>query len=226
MDINIIHNEDCITGMSRIEKNSIDMILTDPPYNINLIPQRGITDSIANDNMERDDFIELLNGCASEFKRVLKEDTFFLTFCGWSTIPEYRAVFDGYFELKSMPIWVKNNFGIGYYTRPQYEPCLLYLNGKPPVPDKATSDVWKFDKVNNPTHSCEKPVRLIQHILRHFSKPNDVVLDPFMGSGTTAVACLKTQRRFVGFELEQRYVDMANKRIKPWLQQISLLEMC
>lgn len=59
----------------------------------------------------------------------------------------------------------------------------------------------------------------MEYITNTFSKPNDLILDPFIGSGTTAVACAKHQRNFIGFELEQKYVDIANKRVKPWLQQ-------
>lgn len=219
MELNTIYCMDCLDGMKEMEDKSVDLVLTDPPYNINLTPPRGLTESILNDNMGKDEFIGLLQGCAEEFKRLLKDDTFFITFCGWSTIPEYRSVFDEYFTLKSMPVWIKNNFGIGYYTRPQYEPCLLYLNGEPNPLEKPISDVWRFNRVMQPVHSCEKPVGLMEYITNTFSKPNDLILDPFIGSGTTAVACAKHQRNFIGFELEQKYVDIANKRVKPWLQQ-------
>jgi len=213
---------DCLEGMKLLDDNSVDMVLTDPPYNINLIPQRGLTNPIENDNLNKEDFITLLNSCATEFKRILKQNTFFLTFCGWPTIPEYRQTFDKQFELKSMPIWIKNNFGIGYYTRPQYEPCLLYLNGNPSPLEKPISDVWKFNKVLKPIHSCEKPINLIQHIIRHFSKEGNLILDPFMGSGTTAIAALQTNRKFIGFEIDEKYCEIATKRIKPWLEQTRL----
>jgi DNA modification methylase len=110
--INKVHCADCLEFMKQIPDKSIDLVLTDPPYNINLQPQRGLTDAIENDNMLSEDFIEFIDKYFSECKRILKDDTFLITFLGWSTIPEFRQVCDKYFTLKSMPIWVKNNFGI------------------------------------------------------------------------------------------------------------------
>lgn len=214
IQINKIHCMDALDGLKQIPDESIDLIITDPPYNINLKPQRGKTKSILNDNLSEKDFSFFLNNIFIEIHRVLKKDAFVFVFVGWSTIPIFRNVLDNKFNLKSMPIWVKNNFGIGYYTRPQYEPILFYIKGKKKKLKKPVSDVFKFKKVHRPIHSCEKPVALIEHILKHFSENNDVVLDPFMGSGTTAVACKKNGRNYIGFELEQKYVDIANKRLE------------
>lgn len=214
MEVNKIYNMDCLEGMKQLEDNSIDCIITDPPYNIDLVPQRGLTDSIINDNMSELDFEKFLDDIFKQVNRVLKDDSFLIIFTGWSTIPSFRNVLDKYFDLKSMPVWIKNNFGIGYYTRPQYEPCFLYLKGKPKPLEKPVSDVWKFNKVLNLKHSCEKPIALMRFIVKNFTKENNLVLDLFMGSGTTAVACKQLNRRFIGFELEKKYVDIANKRLQ------------
>ena len=73
-------------------------------------------------------------------------------------------------------------------------------------------------------HPTEKPLKLIKHFVELHSKKGDIVLDPFMGSGTTAVACIELERRFIGFELSSEYCAMANKRIKPYLEQVKLSE--
>jgi site-specific DNA-methyltransferase (adenine-specific) len=96
--------------MKQIPDKSIDLVLTDPPYNINLKPQRQKTQAIENDNMTQEDFIEFIDNYFRECDRILKDDTFIITFLGRPTIPEFRSVCDKYFTLKSMPIWVKNNF--------------------------------------------------------------------------------------------------------------------
>jgi len=217
--LNKIYNMDCLEGLKRLEDESVDLIVTDPPYNINLKPPRKLTKSIINDNLKTHQFSKFLNSIFKELYRCLKNDVFLLSFVGWSTIPEFRKVLDKYFELKSMPIWVKNNFGIGHYTRPQYEPLLLYFKGNPNPLKKPISDVWFFDKVLKPIHSCQKPEKLIEFIINNFSKRRNLILDPFMGSGTTAVACLKTQRNFIGFEISKEYCDIAEARLKPWREQ-------
>ncbi|MFW6246662.1 MAG: DNA-methyltransferase [bacterium] len=222
--LNNIYCMDCLEGMKNLEDNSVDCVITDPPYNINLKPQRRINKSIDNDNLSNKEFKTMLNGWFQQIDRVLKNDSFLIIFVGWSTIPDFREVLDKYFFLKSMPIWVKNNFGIGYYTRPQYEPLMLYLKGKPPVLKNPISDVMKFNKVLKPVHSCEKPVMLIKHLVNSFSKKNEIVLDPFMGSGTTAVAAKELGRNFIGFELDDEYCKIAEERIKKVVKNKSLFD--
>jgi len=214
METNIIYNTDCIEGMKKIPDNSIDCIITDPPYNINLTTQRKITETIKNDNLTEEEFKEFLEKVFKEVDRILKEDTFLIIFTSWKTIPLFRSVLDNYFTLKSMPLWIKNNFGIGYYTRPQYEQCFLYLKGTPPILKNAISDVWHFDKVLNNLHSCEKPIPLMRFIVSSFTKENDIVLDPFAGVGSTLIACKQLQRRYIGYEIEKRYYDIIIERLE------------
>jgi len=213
MELNKIYNLDCIEFLKSVSTKSVDIIITDPPYNINLKPQRKKTKSIENDNLPKKDFILFLNKVFKEIKRILKDNKFLFIFCGWSTIPEFREVLDKYFKLKSMPIWVKNNFGIGYYTRPQYEPCLFYFKGEPKPLKNPVSDVWKFNKVSKPIHSCEKPISLIKFIIKNFSNKNDIVLDPFMGSGSTAIAAHHLKRQYIGSEINTKYCEIINKRL-------------
>lgn len=213
LETNKIYNMDCLEGLRQMEDESVDLVLTDPPYNINVVSQRGTNKSLENDNLNQYAFKSLLFELSKEMKRVLKKDTFIVCFCGWSTSHIFREVMDEFFTLKSMPIWVKNNWGLGYYTRPQYEPALLYLNGTPKPLEKPISDVWQFKRLNNPIHIAQKPEDLIQHIARSFSKEGDLVLNPFMGSGTTAVAFQQLNRRFIGFEISKEYCDIANKRL-------------
>jgi site-specific DNA-methyltransferase (adenine-specific) len=213
LEINQIHNIDCLEGLKQIPDNSVDFILTDPPYNINLNPQRDITDKIQNDNFIDIEFIAWFVPIVKELNRVLKDNSFIIMFCGWSTIPLFRNILDNYWKLKSMPIWVKNNYGIGYYTRPKYEPCLLYFKGEPKPLDKPISDVWEFDKVLNPKHSCEKPVKLMRYIINSFSKEGDVILDPFAGLGSVCIASKQSRRQYLGFEIDSNYVEIAQKRL-------------
>ena len=214
LEPNKIYCWNCLEVMKQIPDKSIDLVLTDPPYNMNLQPQRGPTNAIVNDNMLSEDFILFIDSYFKECYRILKDDTFLITFLGWRSIPEFRKVCDKYFSLKSMPIWVKNNFGIGYYTRPQYEPMLLYFKWKPPVLEHPISDIIKEDKVQIPIHSCEKPVNLYRYLLNNFSKVWNIVFEWFWWVGWIAVASKELNRNYIVCELEQKYVDIANERLK------------
>ena len=157
-NLNEIYNEDCITAMGTLPDSCIDFILTDPPYNISFSSRRRKNKFkvILNDDLTNDDFDALLKNYFTQCFRVLKKNTFLITFMDWSTIPAFnKALTDAGFEIKSMPIWVKNNFGLGFYTRPQYEPMYLCMKGKPKPPNNAISDVLNYAKVQDLIHSCQ-----------------------------------------------------------------------
>lgn len=214
LEINKVHCWDCLELMKQIPDKSVDLVLTDPPYNINLQPQRWKTEAIQNDNMDSAEFEGFLDKYFKECERILKDDSFLITFLWWSTIPEFRKILDKYLTLKSMPIRVKNNFGIWYYTRPQYEPMLLYLKWKPKVLENPISDVIKADKVLAPIHSCEKPTALYRKLIHTFLRGGGwIVFDWFWWSWGVFVASKELNCDFIWIEIEQKYVDMANQRL-------------
>lgn len=220
-DLGVLYCGDCLEILPLITE-PIDFVLTDPPYNINLKPLRKLTESIENDNMSEKDFELFLKKYFDNINKILTHNSFLFTFLGWSTIPIFRKVLDGMYELKSMPIWYKNNFGIGYYTRPQYEPILLYFKGKPEPIEKPISDVIMCEKIIKPEHSCEKPSKLAEIILNHFSVDDDVVFDGFFGLGFVGVACEKLNRRWIGIEISEKYCEIAKKRILQESQQLKM----
>lgn len=83
-------------------------------------------------------------------------------------------------------------------------------------------DVLQFDSVQTPKHPTQKPVALIEYLIKTYTNEGETILDNCMGSGTTAVAAIRTKRNFIGFELQKEYFDIANKRIKDEQQQLSL----
>lgn len=214
LQIDQIAEGDALELMASVPTESVDLVLTDPPYNINLAPQRGTFEAIQGDNMSPEEFSSFLEAIFSECYRALKPDTILISFMGWQTIPIFeRALTAAGFSIKSMPIWVKNNFGIGYYTRPQYEPLYLCFKGTPPTPETPISDVLQYSKVAKQVHSCQKPVPLISKLIATFSPEGGLVLDPFMGSGTTAVAAINTSRHFLGFEIDPQHLKGARERV-------------
>jgi DNA modification methylase len=188
-----------------------DIVFTDPPYGINFAPQRGTHGKILNDALDGEEFDEFLNGVFSCAIASMKENTFAFVWTGWSKLGAFERSISKAFKIQAMCIWVKNNFGIGYYSRPQHEPFYLCLNGKPEYPETAPSDVWEAAKVVKTVHSCEKPVDLISNILDTYYK-GGIVLDLFGGSGSTLIASEKTNRSARLMELDPKYCDVIVKR--------------
>ena len=204
---------DCLDKMKDIPDGSIDAIITDPPYGINLQPQRKITKAIIGDTLPVT--VPLWESFVPECARVSKPDTAHIFFTRWSETPWVIPLLRKHFIVKSAIVWVKNVFGIGYYTRPQWEMALYCWKGKPPRPDKAVSDVWHVKRVHRPIHSCEKPVELMERAISLCTYDKGAtVLDPFIGSGTTGVACINTGRNFIGIELDEKYFNIAQNRIE------------
>lgn len=200
-----------------------DMVFTDPPYGIDFSPQRGTHGKILNDALDVqafDDFLDNVFACAFS---AMKPDTYAFVWTGWPKIGAFEKALQKVFKIQAMHIWVKNNFGIGYYSRPKHEPFYLCLNGKPVYPANAPADVWEAKKVHKTVHSCEKPVDLIVDILDTYHK-NSTVLDLFGGSGSTLIACEKTARDCRMMELDPKYCDVIIKRWQDFTGQQATLE--
>ena len=188
-----------------------DMVFTDPPYGIDFAPQRKTHEKIMNDDLHGVAFDEFLDSVFGAALAAMKPDTYAFVWTGWPNIGAFERSLGKFFKIQALHIWVKNNFGIGYYSRPKHEPFYLCLNGKPVYPSKAPADVWEAKKVHKTLHSCEKPVDLICDIFDTYHK-NSAVLDLFGGSGSTLIACEKTARDCRMMELDPKYCDVIVKR--------------
>lgn len=199
-----------------MEDNSVDLILTDPPYNINFKPQRGTFDGIENDNKSWEEFNKFMQPIMNECFRVLKNGSVAYFFTGFSSSSAfYQYAIKAGFNVKCQIVWVKNNFGTGYHFRPQHEDIWCCFKGRPHVPEKAISSVIFEKKVNGVDllHSCEKPVNLLKILLKQYTKMNSLIFDPFMGVGSTAIAAKETNNNFIGFEIDEEYYKSSLKRI-------------
>ena len=201
-----IYHGDCREIMPQLGK--VDAVVTDPPYGIDLQPQRGLNSPIANDKQEDarqlwSDFVPVCFG-------LLPDNSSAMFWTGWSEVWT-KDTLSKWFTVKSCIVWVKNVWGIGYYTRPQHEFAWYCHKGKPPVLDNPVSDVWNVPRLNAPIHANQKPVELLQRCM--LLTGGETILDPFMGSGTTLVAAKQLGRKAIGIELEEKYCEIAAKRL-------------
>jgi site-specific DNA-methyltransferase (adenine-specific) len=208
---------DCLEGMGEIEPGSVDMVLTDPPYGMSYRSNRRVRKEkfapIAND-----DSLAWLPAWFAEVYRVLRRDSATYCFCSWHHIDTFKRAFEEYFTLKNVLVWVKNNHGSGDLTgayAPKHEFVLFGHKGRSVFREKRLPDVFDYPKVSSQklVHPTEKNIDMLEVFVRNSSDPNAVVLDPFMGSGTTGVACMNTGRRFIGIERDPGYFDIAEARI-------------
>ena len=218
MEKNKIFNENCIEGLKKIPSKSVDCIIIDPPYGINYhsgyYKNGNPHKPIANDDTL---FIPI-----DDLWRVLKPTgAMFIFFSHKVPLIDKRV--------KNIIIWVKNNWTAGDLYKDfgnQYE-CIAYM----PKDDfklhsKRYSNIWKFDRISadNLLHPTQKPESIIRRLIETATDKGDLVLDCFMGSGTTAVACKQMDRNFIGFEIEKTYVDIAERRLsQKTLSEVSLL---
>jgi site-specific DNA-methyltransferase (adenine-specific) len=220
MELNRIYNEDCLEGMKRITDKTIDLIVTDPPYlidyktNYRKDKTHRFNNSILNDNNPN-----LIKEYIKECYRIMKDNSAMYIFCSFDKVDFFKQELEKYFKVKNMIIWVKNNWTAGDLKAQfgkQYEIVFLVNKGRKIFNGVRLTDVWNFKRVagKKQLHQNEKPIELITQAIQKHSNENDIVFDGFIGSGTTAIACMNTNRNFIGFELDKEYYEIANKRIK------------
>ncbi len=202
----VIHG-DCLTVMPNIPSQSIDLVIADPPYLVNYVPRDRRT--VANDANHN-----WLLPAFTEIYRVLKPNTFCVSFYGWPQVDQFMATWKrvGFSPVSHIVCVKKYPSRIGY-TRSFHEVIYLLAKGKPPKPTKPLDDVLRWHYTGNPLHPTQKPVEVIQALIEAFSKRGDVVMDPFAGSGTTAVAARNCGRQFVLIEKVQEHWKDACDRI-------------
>ena len=201
---------DCLNGLKQLDDDSVDVVVTDPPYGVRK----------KEDWDDKDNFIRKINVWIDECMRVSKNGV--VWFCAGKMLPYILKDREDSFH--RLLFWNKpsgsqfngaSNNNIWYSV----EPILIFEKGDLKKKGKSSKFGYSFfdartHKFDDFKHPTAKPYLLIQWILKHYSDENDLVLDPFCGSGTTAVACKQLNRNFIGFEISQKYVDIANKRLK------------
>ncbi len=216
--IKIIYG-DCLAVMEDMPDESIDLIVTNPPYLINYKSCWGLGGS-NNKPILGDNDYALIEKSINEMYRVLKMNSAAYVFCSFKKVDYFiRYCQNAGFVIKNNIIWVKNNWSAGDLKAAyggQYEIILLLNKGRKYINGSRLSDVWFFDRVpfQSQHHQNEKPVNLLEQCIIKHSGKGDVVLDPFMGSGSTGIACMHTGRKFVGIEKDADYYEIAGKRLE------------
>lgn len=231
--INKIICGDCLNIMKQMPDNCLDLVVTSPPYNLKNSTGNGMKDgrggkwagaalvngySHYNDNLPHDEYAKWQKACLTEMFRLIKDDGAIFYNHKWRVqagLLQNRQDIVGDFPVRQIIIWRRKggiNFNPGYFL-PTYE--VIYLIPKPDfklIPKaNACGDVWEFTQEMNNDHPAPFPVALINRIIS--STNAQIILDPFSGSGTTAVVAIGLNRNYIGIELSPDYCKMSEERI-------------
>lgn len=217
-------------ALKNIPDKSIDLIITDPPYNISkystgniyLSKHAPLNNDIADwDNIEINPFEYV-----DDFLRILKPTGNLFIFTTYNSIGKWHAAFDNHFNTSQFMIWHKTNPTPNIYKKGFLNSCemiICFWNKGHTWNFTHQNEMHNFiespicmgtERIKNPKHPTQKPIKILKHIIKIASNPNDVVLDPFMGVGSTAVAALQLNRKFCGCEINKEYYEASIERIK------------
>ena len=222
-ELNRIYCADCYEAIKKIPDKSVDLIVTDPPYKQSVAHGAGAFG--VKKKLHYEQFVDISDGFKAEildeFIRVLKRINLYI-WCSKNQIPMLLKYFvDKHKCYWNLITWHKTNVcptcNNKYMNDTEY--CLFFREKGVPlfgnceskrtfyVTKMNTSDKAKFE------HSTIKPLHIIQNLVLNSSRQNDIILDPFMGSGTTAVACKNLERNYIGFEITPKWHKIAVDRL-------------
>ena len=213
LEINQIYNMDCLEGLKLLPNDSVDLIVTDPPYNLNK--------DFKNDNLSERDFIDFLTPIFDEMARVIKpKHSVIIFFDSGQKLPLFwKCLFKSKLNFQKGCNFYKPNDCSMPHNRILRTSEVFYVCSKTPElnhdGEKYIHDclVGNHTKKESWYHPTAKNINVIRECVLSHSCKGDVVLDPFMGSGTLALACYQTGRRYLGFEIDSNYVEIAQNRL-------------
>ena len=223
LDINKVYNEDCLIGLKKIPDNSIDLCVTDCPYKVisggtNSKWESGWKVSVLKNNdgkiFDHNDID--FKDWIPEIYRVLKENADFYCMINVLNLEELLTVArECGFKLHNILVWEKNTANANrWYMKNCEFTCYFYKGEAKTINNPGSKQVQMFF---NPTgdkyHPTEKPVSLMRFYIENSSQEGDLILDPFMGSGATAVACKESGRNYIGFEIDPKFYEVIEERL-------------
>ena len=227
-------NGNCLDTLKNIPNESIDLIVTDPPYPTTSRGNAGNSGGMLQKDINKKGKVFTYNNInckeyAPEFYRLLKDGSHCYVMTNHINLIDMLNTFTdvGFHFIKSL-IWNKGNKIMGQYYMSQYEYILFCRNGKgKKINNCGTSDILSIpnkktkDKDGKNIHDTEKPIELMEVLVNNSSQENELVLDPFMGVGSTGLACIKNNRNFIGIEIDENYFNIAKERIEEIEEQLN-----
>lgn len=214
-----IGNLDAVTWLKTLNDGSIDLVVTDPPYeSLEKHRKVGTTTRLKNSKASSNKWFEIFPNdrfeeLFVEVFRVLKKNTHFYLFCDQETAFFAKPIAESVgFKFWKPLVWDKKKIGMGYHYRARYEFILFFEKGKRKLNDLAIPDILEVSRVHG-GYPTEKPVKLLETLVKQSTLPSEVVCDPFMGSGSAGRAALDLDRHFMGNDLCEEAFEVTQKRL-------------
>lgn len=205
--INTILHGDCLNILPTLTNNSVDFVLTDPPYITHYRSRDGRI--VPNDDNDR-----WLQPAFAELHRVLKQDSYAVSFYGWHQADKFLQAYRAAgFRIVGHFVFPKRYSSSEKYVRYQHECAYLLAKGSPKFPQTTLGDVIHWTYSGNKLHPTQKPLSILLPLIKTFSAPDSIVLDPFSGSGSSLIAARKLGRNYLGIEMNAEYHAIASKRL-------------
>ena len=234
MDMNIIHG-DCLNHIKSIEDESIDAVITDPPYSSGGVlesqkqsaKRQGIRDNpkknqrfawFSGNNMTTMGITFLIRNLGVEFERVVKESGSILVFCDWRMVINFVPALESCGLIyRNLIVWDKGSFGMGNGFRNQHELIIHLTKGSGNYYSSSYGNVINCSRTyhkKDRDHPTEKPMKLLNDLVQVVTKTGDIILDPFSGSASLGEVCIRSDRNFIGIEKNKLYYRESQKRIE------------
>jgi len=205
---NTLLHRNCIELLSSMAPCSVDFVLTDPPYPVNYSSRDGRS-------VPNDDNNAWPKPAFREIYSALRWNRFCVSFYSWNKADKFLAAWrETGFRVVGHLTFIKRYASTERFLRYQHEYAYPLAKGNPQKPVRTIPDVLEWEYSGNNLHPTQKPICVLSPLIESFSKPGDLVLDPFCGSGSTLVAAQQLGRRFLGIELSKGYFDLAEHRLR------------
>ena len=222
---NKIINADCMDILKQLPDKCIDLVLTDPPYGMNY--ERHIKDKKFG-KIDNDDNLDWLEKWCEVLFDKCKDNAHLYICCSWHNIDIFKTTLSKFFHFKNILVWNKFSQGMGDLRTDygcSYEficYCSKLSSDIKGLNGKRDTNVINMTNDKNEIHPTQKPLSLFSFLIYKSSKENDLVLDCFSGSGTTAIACSELRRRFICIEKDKVYYEASVKRLENYNRQLKL----
>lgn len=216
LPVNSILHGDCIQVMQQMSANSVDFMLTDPPYLVNFRDRQGRT-------LQNDTNADWLRPAMKEVFRVLRNNRLMLCFYGWSRAEKFLEAWReaGFRPVGHLVFCKSYTTKSTEFLKYQHEQAYLLAKGRPAMIGGAIPDMQRLEFTGNKLHPTQKAVMSLVPAIRAYSLPGDVVLDAFCGSGSTCAAALLTGRKYIGIEMDDTYHVSATLRMERIKERIA-----
>ncbi len=215
--IDLMHG-DCLELMKDIPDDSVDMVLTDPPYKTTKRGTTGTggifkTDISKKGKLFKENNFDIAD-ILLDLKRIMKEGAHGYLFTNNKNLKKYLIEISSVFKIFKVLIWSKNNCITNMFYMDSHEYIIFFRNGMAKKINNCSSkSVMFYDNPRDKLHPTQKPIELLEHLILNSSSINETVLDFTMGSGSTGVACKNLNRNFIGIEKDDNYFKIAYDRI-------------